>query len=405
VSCTSDSDGENKNPERPGTPTILRTSGIRLPHDQSPKDLGDLEELLDVNLRRSDAYIDNVTDLLAEHQGILPNSKLPFPPSQNLLHQLSLYDKSQKKWELPDISRSHQGKAQSEEQLAVFFNQICHNIEEITGKKAIRTWNSSFCSTVLEGSPISRKPDIILVDVDKRSPIAWSSVRAITEVTTQEYETKKIAATVMDKTYIILTTQPDRVFVPILSVWGNFSFRLTVTDRQGQLRSQIFNIGDPWRIHDSLTFLRLIVGLCFADKPAVGYDPTMRTDNKDKVEFISCNNKEFKVINVLFETQSLVGCAMRVWEVRHEEKGYILKDTWVKVSRPVPEYKSLAQLKGTQGVPQLFCGADVSVCINGVMLSTGLIRHGLWGDKNRARVRRRTVSSTVGSHIASFHSK
>ena len=56
------------------------------------------------------------------------------------------------------------GDMESEEQLAVFFNQICCDIEEITEEKAIRTWNSSFCSTVLEGSPISQKPDIILVD-------------------------------------------------------------------------------------------------------------------------------------------------------------------------------------------------------------------------------------------------
>jgi hypothetical protein len=404
VSYASDSDAEDKNLERPSTPTVLRTSGIRLPHDQSPKDLGDLEELLDVDLLgSSDAYIDKVTDLLTEQQGIFPDSKLPFPPSRTLLHKLLLYDERQEKWELPDCSRSRQGKVQSEEKLAVFFNLICDDIEQITGKKAVRTWNSSFCNTVLDGSPISRKPDIILVDVDNQCPIAWPSVRAITEVTTQEYETKKIAATVTDKTYIILTTQPDRVFVPVLSVWGNFSFRITVTDRQGQLRSQIFNIGDPWRTHDSLTFLRLIIGLCFADKPVVGYDPTMRTDDKNKLEFISCDGKEFNVINVLFETQSLVGRATRVWEVKHEERRYILKDAWVEASRPVPEYKSLSNLQGMQGVPQLFCGADV--CVNGVTLSTGLIRHDLWGDKHRARIRRRIVSSTVGSHIASFRSK
>jgi hypothetical protein len=390
--------------QTPGTPMVLRVGGIRLPHDQSPMDKADLEELLEVDIvGRSDTYLDNVTDLLTEKHGVFPDSKLPIAPTQNLLYRLQGYDKCQQKWKLPDCSRTHQGKTQSEEKLANFFNEVCGDIEQLTGKKAVRTWNSRFCNAPLEGSPISRKPDIILVDVDKRSPTTWCSVRAITEVTTQEYETKKITATVTDKSYIILTTQPDRVFVPILSVWGNFHFRLTVTDRQGQLRSQVFNIGDPWRAHDSLMLLRLIIGLCFADKPVVGYDPTMRTDDRDKVEFISCDDREFKISKVLFETQSLVGRATRVWEVEHEGSKYILKDAWVESSRPVPEYQFLSDLKGMQGVPQLFCGADVAV--DGIKLCTGLIRHGLWGDVNRARIRRRIVSSTVGSHIASFRSK
>jgi hypothetical protein len=78
----------------------------------------------------------------------------------------------------------------------------------------------------------------------------------------------------------------------------------------------------------------------------VGYDLTMQKDDKNKVEFISCDDKKFKVINVLFKTQSLIEHATCMWEIQCQEKRYILKDAWIEVSCPVPEYKFLAQPKG-----------------------------------------------------------
>jgi hypothetical protein len=382
------------------TPFIRRVSGIRLPHDQSPKDLVALEELVGVDIHRTtpgdDTFIDGVTNLI---QTIFPDDKLPILPSNNLLNQLALYDKKQGKWKLPDYEKEN-----NEDNLTAFLNQICDNIEKITETKALRKWNSNFCNTPLEGSPISRKPDIVLLDVASKCRVTWTSIRAIFETTSQKYETRKISNTVTDKSYIILTTQPNRIFVPILSIWGAFNLRLTVTDRQGQLRSQVVDIGRPWRSSDSLTFLRLIIGFCFADSLLVGYDPTMRTTYDDKVEFISCDGKEFKVIDVLFEAQSLVGRGTRVWLVEYQGKRYILKDSWVEVSRHVSEFKCLEDLKGIKGVAQLFCGADV--CIDGVLLTTGFVRNGgSWGDQKRSRVRQRVVLSSIGDHIATFRSR
>lgn len=386
---------------RPETPFIRRIAGIRLPHDQSPKDLVALEELVAVDIHKTtpgdDTYIDDVTDLI---QTVFPDSELPISPSNDLLNQLTLYNNELGMWEFSDFDKENY-----ENNLATFLNKICDNIEEINpGKKALRKWDSNFCNTPLEGSPISRKPDIALLDVASKCRVTWTSVRAIVETTSQKKETRKISNTVTDKSYIILTTQPNRIFVPILSIWGKFNFRLTVTDRQGQLRSQVVDIGRPWRSSDALTFLRLIIGFCFADSRLVGYDPTMQTNREDKVERISCNGKEFKVIDVLFEAQSLVGRGTRVWLVEHEGKRYILKDSWVEVSRPVSEFECLDDLKGIKGVAQIFCGGDVSV--NGFLLTTGFVRNGdSWGDQKRNRVRRRVVLSSIGDHIATFRSR
>lgn len=395
--------------DRPETPPVLRAAGIRLPHDKSPMTLNDLQDLLKIDLDvdltgTPDTYIDDITDLLSDNGGIFPNEKLPFLPDKELLEKLSLYDLNSRKWNLPVTSRSE--PKNNEKLICDFLNEVCKDIAKIENVRQVREWNSLFCNTPLLGSPISRKPDIILIDVTKRSPVTWSSVRAIAEFTAQDRETKKICSTVTDKTYIILTTQPNRVFVPILSFWNggsNLCLRLTVTDRQGQLRSQVLKIGEQWRQADHLNFLRLLIGLCFAPKDVVGYDLTMNMDDCDNVQSIICEKIEFKVINCIFESQSLVGRATRVWEVEYNKRRYILKDSWVETSRSEAEHTLLAKLQGIKGVPQFFCGGDVS--FNGKLLTTGNIRHNMWGDQKRVRVRRRIVTSSIGAHIASFSSK
>jgi hypothetical protein len=382
----------------PDSPIARRASGIRLPHDESPKDLDDLEELLkvDVNPDNPDTLLTNVITLI---DTIFPDSKLPFLPSEELLNKLPCYNGHCQTWITPDLKE----RKQREVMLADFLNKVVADLEAITGRSALRNWDASFCNSPLLGSPIVRKPDVVLLDADRRHPVRWASVRAIAEITTQSREPKTISNTVTDKSYVILTTQPNRVFVPILSFWNDWQCRLTVTDRQGQLRSQVFELGTPWHAASCCQFLRLIIGFCFADKVVVGYDPTMKTDAKDKVEFISCDGKEFKVIKVLFEAQSLIGRATHVWLVEYEGRKYILKDAWVENSRPISEFTCLESLKGVQGVAQLFCGADV--CVNGETLHTGLIRAGGWGNKKKFRVRRRIVLSTIGEHIATFSSK
>ena len=151
-------------PARPDTPSVFHAAGIRLPHDQSAMDLNELGELLNVNIFGcSDTYIDDVADLLT---GIFPDSKLPIIPFQSLLEQLSLYDLLQQKWKIPDISRAPKGsKIQSEVKLASFLNCICDNIGKITRQRPLRQWDSNFCNVALEGSPISRKPNIVLIDI------------------------------------------------------------------------------------------------------------------------------------------------------------------------------------------------------------------------------------------------
>lgn len=119
-----------------------------------------------------------------------------------------------------------------------------------------------------------------------------------------------------------------------------------------------------------------------------------------RMKTIVCDGKKFKVIKTIFESQSLVGRATRVWEVEFEKRRYILKDAWVEVSRPAPEYEILKRMKG---VPLFYCGGNV-VSSDGEPVSTAVLRP-FYGDSKRFRIRRRTVTSTIGAHIATFSSK
>ena len=137
-----------------------------------------------------------MVDLLSETGGIFPGSKIPFVPTKQLLHKVPLYDNKSKKWKVPEISRTE--PKQNEDIIAVFLNKICDSIAKFYNVSQIRDWNSNFCNTPLSGSPISRKPDIILVDRGSRSAITWTSVRAIAEVTSQDGEPKRISNTVTE---------------------------------------------------------------------------------------------------------------------------------------------------------------------------------------------------------------
>jgi hypothetical protein len=286
----------------------------------------------------------------------------------------------------------------SESQLASFLNKICGAIATVSKQSIIRRWDANYCNNYLKGSPIHRKPDVVLLNNNFEGTPEWRNVHAVAELTTSQTEHHRIICTVTDKTFVMLGAQPNRVFVPIISAWGGSKFRLTVTDRQGQLRTQTYDIEDGLRRVDLRMLIHILVGLCFGSGKAVGYDETMIME-QDDIKFILCAGKPFKVINLVFGAQSLLGRATRVWIVEYDNRKYILKDAWVEKCRPVSEAEHLRKVAGVEGVSEVFCSEDIGG------LSTGNLRCGVNDDKNKERIRRRIVTSTCGSHIATFRSK
>ena len=111
-----------------------------------------------------------------------------------------------------------------------------------------RKWSTDHRDTPLMDFPIKRKPDIVLIDVDN-SVMTWRTVCAIAEITSQGSEVGKLVRTVV-----------------FLSVWGKHNFQLTVTDREGQLRSVVYELSGIRPVSFSLDFLCVIVRLFFTDK-------------------------------------------------------------------------------------------------------------------------------------------
>jgi len=177
-----------------------------------------------------------------------------------------------------------------------------------------REWSAKYRDTPLPDSLIKRKPDIVLIDADDHPIVTWRTVSAIAEITSHVYEVGKLVRTVVDKSYIILTMQANRVFVLILSVWGRHKFWLTISDCEGQLCLMVYDLSDFRPINLSLDFLRLIVGFCFTDTQYVGYDPTMITDKYGIVKSIKCCSKFYDDVRTIYGTQSFVGRATHVWE-------------------------------------------------------------------------------------------
>lgn len=373
------------------TPFVKRIASVRLPDDASGLKVPQMGKLWKLDLAndkedKDDTFLDNEFTL------IMTAFKPPFPIDP-LLPNLKTYDSTTGWKRLP--------KEWTEEATANFLNSVVLDLESASGHVAQRTWVWRYCTQILPGSPIKRKPDIVLLDVNHEAPVSWRNVRAITEVTRSKVEIDRMVDTVNDKSFIMFTTQFNRRFVPIISIFDG-RFRLTVTDRQGQLRSILYNLSGPHRDH-ALHILILLATLCFGSPESIGYDPTVITNLRDETTAIICDKVTYKVIRCIYAVQSLVGRATHVFLVESNEQKFILKDSWIEESRPYSESQHLKRIEGVQGVPVLHHHWDVEISKN--LLTTWRIRMGNYGILHRSRVRRRLVSPTIGVPISKFRTK
>ena len=111
-----------------------------------------------------------------------------------------------------------------------------------------------------------------------------------------------------------------------------------------------------------------------------------------------CAGDEFKVINLIYLTQSPISWATHVFEVERNKQRYILKDAWIEKCHPVSEVEHLKTIAGIEGVPKFICAEDIPG------LSMGNLHLGIHSNKNGEWIRHQIVTSSCGSHIASFHS-
>jgi hypothetical protein len=189
----------------------------------------------------------------------------------------------------------------------------------------------------------------------------------------------------------------------VLSFTGNGKFRLTVSDREGQVRVGETSLSGK---RHNVAFFTIIAFLMFGNDSDIGLDPTVEVDSTGKVCAILVDKKRFEVLQLIHSVETLIGRATKVWIVSFEGKLYILKDSWIQDSHVKSEVSFLERMSVPElagRVPTLVCGGDV--LINDVRDCTGRYRVDLAGYPYSQRVHRRTVSSSIGQPLTTFRSK
>jgi Fungal protein kinase len=350
---------------------------------------------------------------------LFPPSCLPFPIDDVLLTKISTPYVTSEGVHKPAIWNTTRNKPRrfpfecTEIAVANWFNEIGEALAHFTGCRLRRVWSHRNCDKAPDGYSIKRKPDIILVDTgylakltSSNAPSDWNFVQAFCEVTAQEKTSTRIIDTINAKSFVIFTTQHNRRFVIALSLNGGEAFRLTVSDREGQIRLNE-TILDGKR--PSCLFFTIIAVLMFGNDADIGLDPTVVVVQDGRVKNIHVDNKRFTVKYLIHSVETLIGRATKVWVVSDDESdtSHILKDSWIQSSHVESEVSFLAHMsKRTQlegNVPNLICGGDV--IINDVKDCTGRYRVDLAGYPYSQRVHRRIVTSTIGEPLTSFRSK
>ena len=335
---------------------------------------------------------------------------------------------------MAELSKEHDGKPSiwneeeqcfrdtlyslKEEQLANWLNNVGNTLGDAFGHSPLRLWSHISCDTPPVGASayISRKPDLILLDKDYHNVLSnpnekvdWAFIRAIAEVTRSKSVSQWVIDTINAKTYLMFLCQYNRRFVVALSFTGvkDQSFRLTVTDREGEVQWTTGLIGARSKEHSTL-FLRVLVVLMFGTSANIGLDPNIEIDRNGKCVAFTVEKKRFTVVDLIYSLDSVVGRGTRVWTVMHGGVKYVLKDCWIQHERVDSEIIMLKKMKMGEKlngrVPALVCGGDVQ--IDNITDSTERYRSGMPGwSKMGQRVHRQLVCTPIGEPLSDYRSK
>jgi len=349
---------------------------------------------------------------------LFPASRSPFPIDDDLFNKISTPYVTNEGACIRPIWNSHLYQPRrlpdkfTETDTANWLNDIGAALANATGSQLRRVWSHRNCDKAPDGWSIKRKPDIILINKDYHSkltsanaPSDWNFIQALCEVTSQDHISSRIIDTINAKSFIMFATQHNRRFVVALSLNSPKAFRLTISDREGQIRLNETTLSGK---RDSTLFLTILAFLMFGDDADLGLDPNVLIDQDGRVQRILVDNKCYVVKKLIHSVETLIGRATKVWIVSPDdspETSYILKDSWIQSCHVESEVSFLNKLsRKLEGhVPNLICGGDVT--IKGVQDSTGRYRVDLAGYPYRQRVHRRIVTSTIGEPLTMFQSK
>lgn len=343
---------------------------------------------------------------------LFPESRAPFKLEGKVFSKLaakSLFNIHENRFLLPESFK--------EPVLGQWMNDIGEVLSETYHVPLLRRWWHGTNFLPPTGSDYLLKPDLVLLDASYHDRISnkkagdtrinWLLVRSFAEVTSEKTVPSRMPATIDAKSYILLSYQFDRRFVPALSIVGSGKYCLTLTDREGQIRFHGLSLSDPNR-HNALSFLRILSFFMFSPIADIGLDPHFDHDPQTgKVVAIRVDNRRFNLEHRIYTLGNMLGRGTKVWIVSSNNSLYILKDSWIQAERCTSEVTHLQAMSGHDEikglVPIIACGGDVK--IGGELDTTSAYRLNFLGQVHRRRTHRRIVTSPVGEAITKFRSK
>ena len=270
-----------------------------------------------------------------------------------------------------------------------------------------REWSTQSTNSPIPQAELNRKPDISLINSADGSEIRqWKGIYAVAEVTSCPTWHMDLKYQINNKTYLILSDQHTRHFVPFFVMCSTMSY-LVVTDREGQVYVEIDHLqeGEYHMLH----LLRIIAGLMFATKEFLGFDQSIH--NVDGGLQISAGSMVYCVTSLVHAIWGVIGRSTRVflgYDIKDPNKKlHIMKDGWIQKGQADAEKEHMEKLKGIAGVPELIWGGTVELEVrDGNTLhkdKTSWIRCGFSNGK-KYHIHQRLVMGPIGENLSSFTS-
>ncbi|KAH8120615.1 hypothetical protein DFH11DRAFT_78476 [Phellopilus nigrolimitatus] len=323
-----------------------------------------------------DAILYDVPTTVIERQ--LSDEIIGFKPSDLLTHlkQNNWYNELAMNW----IGWPKTEVEGTEVEVAEYLNKLADFSRSVLGDLPCspqkRVYSGKYANTV----PLShtvRNPDIVIVDLkveEATKNASWTQIQGVgglkCNVSDPLENTLEQLAQYVGLCY---GHQYDRRFVMTFGIF-NTNVSVYYFDRSGVYATEKFDAHAKPEL-----FLRVMMGLLFADRSALGYDPSFTSEivveNEKEIQknYVTVSGSRLEITDVINQECVVLGRGTICLKVK-DEKGNILvvKDSWVDQSRRDKEFELMAKVVGVKGIAQLVKHEHVKV--NGKPDDTSTVR-------------------------------
>ncbi|KAH8109317.1 hypothetical protein DFH11DRAFT_1515778 [Phellopilus nigrolimitatus] len=214
-----------------------------------------------------------------------------------------------------------------------------------------REFDARFTNSAPANAPVQclRKPDMVLLDQNdaKKEVVAWNQIRCTWELKVLSEpiapaQRKKVFEQLLQSARLIFASQSNRRFVCGMTML-NDDAKFYIFDRTGVISSESFNIHmEPEK------FLRAVLGFFLADDTDIGLDPSIMYEGGKR--FMTVAGIKYEIQREIYVESCIRGRGTVCFLALHDDKEYVIKDSWVDNSRQVFEHEMLERVKHVDGI-------------------------------------------------------